>query len=160
MKETYFDALHTCQWLIFLYKLAHTVFVDEGTASDRVLIRQVCDKIYGVSKTMSGADLYYEVELPDIFTCDYPVGSVMGRAQYGNYFSFTQGCTVGNNHGVYPVIGEHVSMKSNSKIIGNSRIGNNVIISANTYVKDQDIPDNSIAFGSSPEIIIKPNKTV
>ena len=108
---------------------------------------------------MSGADLYYEVELPEIFTCDHPVGSVMGRAKYGDFFSFTQGCTVGNNHGIYPVIGSHVSMKSNSKIIGNSHIGDNVIIAANTYVKDQDVPDNSLVFGCSPEIVIKPNKT-
>lgn len=117
----------------------------------------MCDKIYGLSKIISSADLYYEVEMPEIWSCDHPMGSVMGRAKYGNYFSFSQGCTVGNNHGIYPVIGEHVSMMSNSKILGNCNIGNNVIIAANAYIKDTDIPDNSIVLGQDREITIKKN---
>lgn len=122
------------------------------------LKRLVCDKLYGISKIISACDLYYEVEMPEIWSCDHPMGSVMGRAKYGNYFSFSQGCTVGNNHGIYPVIGEHVSMLSNSKILGNSHIGNNVIVAANTYIKDTDIPDNSLVFGQSPNLIIKENR--
>ena len=82
-------------------------------------------------------------------------GGVMGRAQYGDYFLYYQGCTVGGNKSQYPVIGEHVTMFSNSKILGNSHIGNNVIISASTYIINQNIPDNSIVFGMSPDIIIK-----
>lgn len=155
VREVWFDALHSCQWLMFLYRLGNTIFYNhEG---DKEAKRILCDKIYGLSKTMSGADLYYEIQLPEIFTCDHPVGSAMGRAVYGDHFSFTQGCTVGNNRGIFPHIGEYVSMKSNSKILGNSRIGDHVIISANSYVKDQDVPSNSIVFGSSPNLIFKEN---
>lgn len=86
----------------------------------------------------------------------------MGRAVYGNYFYFYQGCTVGGNGVIgkekYPTIGEHVTMFSDSKIIGESCIGNNVIISANTYIINADIPDNSMVFGQSPNLIIKPKK--
>ena len=46
-------------------------------------------------------------------------------------------------------------MYSDSKVIGQSKIGNSVIISANTYIKDENIPDNSIVFGSSPNLTIK-----
>lgn len=52
---------------------------------------------------MNGCDLYHEVNLPHYFTLDHPVGSVMGRAEYGEGFSFGQNCTVGNNKGIYPV---------------------------------------------------------
>ena len=66
----------------------------------------------------------------------------MGRAKYGNNFFFYQGCTVGGNvnNGIleYPIIGERVTMYSNSKVIGNSRIGNDLLISANTYIKKRN----------------------
>lgn len=104
---------------------------------------------------MNGCDLYHEVNLPGYFTLDHPVGSVMGRAEYGEGFDFGQNCTVGNNRGIYPVIGQKVSMCANSSIIGNCHIGNNVIIGANFGVKDEDIPDNCIMFGYSPNLIIK-----
>ena len=104
---------------------------------------------------MNGCDLYHEVNLPHYFTLDHPVGSVMGRAEYGEGFSFGQNCTVGNNKGIYPVLGENVRMCANSSIIGNCRIGDNVIIGANSGVKDEDVPDNSIVFGFSPHLIIK-----
>ena len=92
-----------------------------------------------------------------MFTFDHPLGAVMGRAEYSNYFTFSQGCTVGNNHGVYPRFGERVFMLSNSKVIGDCAIGDNVVIAANTYVKDQDVPSDSLVFGASPNLIIKEN---
>jgi len=46
-------------------------------------------------------------------------------------------------------------MYSNSKILGKSRIGNNVWISANTYIKDEDVPSDTIVFGQSPNLIFK-----
>lgn len=104
---------------------------------------------------MNACDLYHEVELPSFFKLDHPVGSVMGRAKYGNGFSFTQNCTVGNNKGIYPIIGENVRMCANASIIGKCVIGNNVTIGANSGVKDEDIPDNSLVFGQSPHLIIK-----
>ncbi len=107
---------------------------------------------------LNACDLFYEVELPDIFRLDHPVGTVMGRAKYSDYFLFSQNCTVGNNRGIYPQIGQHVWMCTNASIIGNCIIGNNVIIGANACVKDQNIPDNSIVFGQSPNLIIKEQK--
>ena len=46
-------------------------------------------------------------------------------------------------------------MYSNSSILGNSRIGNNVNIGAGAIVKNQDVPDNCTVFGQSPNLIIK-----
>lgn len=122
---------------------------------------QVADKVYYLNKMLNSVDLFYEIELPNIWSCEHPLGSIMGRAKYGNYFFYYQGCTVGGNRHqgklYYPTIGEHVTMFSDSKVLGNSHIGNNVILAANAYIINQDIPDNSIVFGQSPNIIIKPN---
>lgn len=155
--ETFFDPIHSCQWFIFLYYYANTVYKSEG---DNPLAKKLCDEIYSLSKMVSGADLFYEVEMPDEFMCDHPVGTVIGRANYKNGFTFSQGNTVGNNHGIYPTIGKNVVMLSNSKILGNCNIGDNVVVAANTYIKDEDIPDNSIVFGVSPNLIIKENKYI
>ena len=46
-------------------------------------------------------------------------------------------------------------MYSNSSILGDAVIGNNVIISAGTIIVGENIPDNSIVFGRSPNLIIK-----
>lgn len=82
----------------------------------------------------------------------------MGRAEYSDYFEFSQGCTVGNNNGVYPRFGERVFMMSDSKVIGDCEIGSNVIIGANACVKDQDVPSNALVFGESPNLVIKENR--
>lgn len=118
----------------------------------------VCDKIYALLRALSGADLFYQVELPDVLTFDHPLGSVIGRGSFQDRFSFSQGCTVGNNHGVYPTFGKSVFMLSNSKVIGDSHIGDFVIIGANAYVKDADIPSGSLVFGQSPNLIVKEDR--
>lgn len=152
-KEAYFDPLHTCQWLLFLYLTANTIYRYEKEKPEAARI--VCDKIYGQSKTVSGCDLFYEVEMPDAFCFDHPTGSFMGRAEYGNGFSFSQGCTVGNNNEVYPKIGKNVTMRTGSTILGDSHIGDNCIISAGALIKDENVPDNSIVSGKSPNLVIK-----
>ena len=149
--EPYFNPFHSGQWAIFLYYLSNTLFVKN------VVNRTICDKIYYLNKMLNGCDLFYEVKLPDIYMSDHPVGTVMGRATFANYFSFCQGCTVGNNNGIFPVFGEYVTLLSDAKVIGKCVIGSNVIIGANTYIKDENIPSNSIVFGMSPNLIIKPN---
>ncbi len=40
-------------------------------------------------------------------------------------------------------------------VLGDTKIGNNVVISADTYLLDENIPDNCIVFGKSPNIEIK-----
>lgn len=79
----------------------------------------------------------------------------MGRAVYGDRFFFYQGCTIGGSGGAYPRLGTDVIMYSNSKILGDSVIGNRVILSANTYVIKKNIPDNSIVFGQGRDLTIK-----
>jgi serine O-acetyltransferase len=144
-----FNPFHSGQYCIFLYFLSRE--------AGKLTTTTLADRIYCLNKALNGCDLFHQVQLPTIFRLDHPVGSVMGRAKYGNYFSFAQNCTVGNNNGVYPVIGERVTMCVGSKILGNCQIGSNVILGADACVKDESVPDNSLVFGASPQLIIKPN---
>ncbi len=143
-----FDMYHSGQYTMFLYEMSRRLAKD---SANKVL----CDKIYNLCKMLSSADIYYEIVFPDIYFFDHPQGSVMGRAEYSNYFFFSQNCTVGNNKGKYPRLGTHVYMMSGAKILGECRIGDRVILSANTYIKDCDIPSDSLVFGNWPNIIVK-----
>lgn len=146
--ETYFNPYHSAQYTIFLYYLSNTIY-KTGTSL-------LADKIYYLNKIMNACDLFYAIELPQFFMLEHPVGSVMGRATYGEGFMFYQNCTVGGNLRLeYPVIGKCVRMYAGSSIIGKSIIGNNVQVGAGSLIKNQDVPDNSIVFGESPKLIIK-----
>lgn len=154
--EVSFHIEHSVQYMMFLYFLSNSLY-RAGKADKASLV-------YYQNKIMNSVELFYAVEMPEYFCAEHPVGSVLGKASYGDYFFFYQGCTVGGNQKgteiKYPIIGKYVTMYSNSKILGDCHIGNNVIISANTYVKDTDIPDNSIVFGQYPSLIIKKNQEI
>tara|TARA_R110002126_G_scaffold181187_2_gene329930 strand:- start:16438 stop:17067 length:630 start_codon:yes stop_codon:yes gene_type:complete len=147
--EAYFNPYHSGQYTVFLYFFSNTIFKEQKDCL------QLANKIYYLNRIMNACDLFYEVALPEIFMLDHPLGSVIGRGKIGNYFAFSQNCTVGNNNNIFPVIGEHVKMSANSVILGNSNIGNNVILGAGACVKDENIPENSLVFGNSPNLIIK-----
>jgi serine O-acetyltransferase len=150
--ETYFNPFHSGQYTVFLYYFSNTIF---KKTKDQI---RLADKVYYLNKVMNSCDLFYEIELPEYFSLDQPVGTVLGRAKYGNFFKFTQNCTVGNNKNIYPTIGNNVTMTANSMVFGGSKIGDNVIIGVGAVVKDEDVPDNSVVFGQSPNLIIKKRK--
>lgn len=150
-KTCRFNPYHSVQYMTFLYYLSHDIYMNAN-------VLQICDKIYYLNKILHSVDLFYAIELPQHFGAEHPLGSVMGRAQYGDFFFFYQGCTVGGNHHIYPQIGDSVKMCANSMILGNSHIGSNVTLGAGALVKDQDVPENSYVFGQSPNLIIKQKK--
>jgi serine O-acetyltransferase len=150
--ETYFNPFHSGQYNVFLYYFSNTIF-----KKAKYQIR-LADKVYYLNKMMNSCDLFYEIELPEYFMLDQPVGTVLGRAKYGNFFKFTQNCTVGNDKNIFPTIGENVQMAANSMIFGDSKIGDNTVIGVGAIIKNEDIPANSIVFGHSPNLIIKTNK--
>ena len=147
--ETYFNPFHSGQYSIFLYFVSRAIWEKRpaGTLADRV---------YYLNKALNGLDLFYEVNMPAVFCLDHPVGTVIGRGSFGDGFTFSQNCTIGNNKGRYPVLGRNVTLLSGAKVLGDCTIGDNVIVAANTYVKDHHVPSDMMVFGSSPELTIKP----
>lgn len=146
-----FNPLFSVTWMIFLYRMSRIAYL-EGDIN-------TADCLYYLNKIMHSNDWFYQIELPIHFLAEHPLGSVLGKAQYGDYLFVYQGTTIGGNRreGVlsYPIIGNNVVLYANSTILGRTIIGNNVIISANTYIINETIPDNSIVFGQSPNLIVK-----
>jgi serine O-acetyltransferase len=146
--QVYFNPYQTDQYAVFLYYLSNTIWKKFNYES-------LATRVYYLNKLLNSLDLYFEVEIPDIFSLSHPVGTVMGRAKYSDFFSISQNCTVGNNKGIFPTFEKNVILFSGVTVIGNCKIGENCIISANSYIKDTDIPKNSMVFGSSPNLTIK-----
>lgn len=147
-EEATFSPFHSGQYTLFLYYLSNTIYQKTNNI-------EIPTKIYYLNKIMNSVDWYFELALPDIFGVEHPLGSVMGRANYSDYFFFYQGCTIGGNKGRYPTIGKNVTMYANSSIVGKSTVGDYVTLSIRTIIKDENIPSCSLVFGQSPNLIIK-----
>lgn len=146
-----FSPYHSGQYSIFLYFLANTIFREGGDS-------QLSTKLYYLNKIMNSVDWYYEIELPSYFGVEHPLGSVLGRAQYSDGLYLFQGCTIGGDKGNnprYPKIGKNVIMYSNSMVLGDATIGDNVIISTGTTIINENIPECCLVFGHSPNLVIK-----
>ncbi len=154
-KMARFNPYHSVQYMTFLYYLSSDIYKNAN-------VGQLCDKVYYLNKLLNSVDLFYAVELPKVWSAEHPLGSIMGRAHYSNRFFFMQGCTVGGTglmgQEVYPYLEENVCMYSNSSIVGSCHIGKNVKIGAGAIIKNQDVPDNTVVFGQSPNLIFKVNK--
>lgn len=149
--DVVFSPYMSTQWMNFLYRLSHELYLDGAGIS--------ADQVYYLNKIMHSNDWFYAIELPVHFHCEHPLGSVLGRAVYGDYLFVYQGTTVGGNrsHGElsYPTLGDNVVLYANATVLGDCHIGNNVLVSSGSYLLNETVPDNSIVFGVSPNIIIK-----
>lgn len=76
-------------------------------------------------------------------------------ATIGKNFNISQGALIGNAEDKRkgaPTIGNNVYLTANAIIIGNVKIGNNVLIAPGAFV-NFDVPDNSIVVGNPGKII-------
>lgn len=119
-------------------------------------------QVYYLNKIFHALDIFYEVEIPSIFLLTHPVGSVLGRARYSDYFCAYHNCTVGSSkqgeitH--YPSFGRGVLMYGGSRVIGKCTIGDNVIFGANAFIIDTDVPSHSVVVGTYPNHRILPSR--
>lgn len=79
---------------------------------------------------------------------------IHARAVIGKNCTIGTCVTIGGKSGWYevPVIGDNVQIASGCKILGPVRIGNNVVIGANSVVT-KDVPDNCVVAGVPARII-------
>lgn len=142
--ETVFSHLHSDQYAMFLYLLSNTVWRSDGNAG-------LASKVYGLNKALHAADIFYEVELPAVFLLTHPVGTVLGRGHYSDYFVAYQNCTIGSNlNGEYPVFDEGVVVYGGSMVIGGCHLGSNTWVAAGTLLMDRDFSGDQVVFGRHP----------
>ena len=143
-----FNHLHGDQYAMWLYFLANSLYRAGGDAG-------VCSKLFLLNKSLFACDIFYEVALPDIFLLVHPLGTVLGRGTYSDYFVAYQRCGVGSNHDIYPTFGKYITLRPGSAVLGNSTIGDNCQIAAEGLVIDRNLPDNTLYIGNPKTAVTK-----
>ncbi len=139
-----FNHLHSDHYAMFLYILSNTIWV-----TDRNEI--LASKVFLLNKALHGIDAFYSIKLPEIFLFVHPVGTVLGNANYSDYFVVYQNCSVGATEElIYPTFKGETILFSKSTVIGNCNIGSNTILGANSFIINTDVKNNSIVVNSYP----------
>ena len=141
-----FSHLHTDQYAVFLYYLSNSVFREQPG-------HPIADKAYALNKALHAVDAFYEVMLPDVFAFQHPVGTVLGRAVYSDYFICYHNCTVGANlDDVYPTFDSGVVMYGGSRVIGQTAVGRNTFVSTGAIIIDGGtLESDSVLYGIYPK---------
>lgn len=87
--------------------------------------------------------------------------TINSKAVIGKNLTILKGATIGNTkgkNGGVPVIGDNVYIGLNASVVGNIKVGNNVLIAANSFV-NFDVPSNSVVIGNPGVIHLKENPT-
>jgi serine O-acetyltransferase len=136
-----FNHLHGDQYAMWLYLLANELHRRGCRAS-------ICSKLFLLNKSLHGLDAFHEVELPSIFLLVHPLGTVLGRGTYSDFFVAYQRCGVGSNRDAYPTFGRHVTLRPGSAVLGASAIGDHCQIATESLVLDRDLPDHTLYIGN------------
>ena len=134
-----FDYTNGDQYAIFLYYLSNTLF-KRGS--------ELATTVYLLNKALHGIDLFYEVEMPEVFLVVHPVGTVLGRATYSDGLRVYQNVNIGSNDGKYPLIGENFTAHPGASILGDCKIGKNCAVGAGSLLLDKDLPDGATYVGN------------
>ena len=149
--EVRFDPFHGDHMASFLWFLSNTIYSRSG----ETLLPSALSYLNRVSHSV---DLFYNVQMPEVFLLVHPLGSVIGRATYSKGLVIYQNVTVGAIDDSYPRLGEWVILYPGSRVIGNASIGSNCVIAPGTQVVNEHVPDNTLVFGLSPWLVMKPNR--
>lgn len=151
-QEPVFSPLNTDQYAMFLYLLSHEA---AHTAENL----ELADRLYALNKSLHGIDVYHGVELPRIFLLVHAVGTVLGRATYGDFLVVYQGVTVGGNIDLeYPKIGTGVALFAGSQVLGRSALGEGAMMAAGSTILDGEVPECHVCKGVAPNNTIHPTR--
>ena len=140
-QDVLFSHLNGDQYATWLYFLSNELFINRGA-------RDICEKIYLLNKALHGCDIFFEVQLPSVFMLVHPVGTVLGRATYRDFFVVYQRCGIGSNKGAYPDLGEKLIMRPGSSILGACKIDANCQLASGAMLVDTNVEENTLVFGN------------
>lgn len=146
-KQTLFNHLHGDQYCQFLYYFANSLW---NLSYNKIC----CEKLMQLSRALSGCFWSFNSGLPDIFYLSHPVGAVLGKAKYSNFFVARQNCTVATqiNDNVKP-FGEYLYLGAGASITtAHIEIGDYVAIGTGiTVYQATRIPSNSLVVCDNKE---------
>lgn len=113
---------------------------------------------YFLNRKLNSIDIYFEVDLPVHTLFIHPLGTVLGRANYGDFLVVYQGVSVGSDlDGNFPILEGKNILFGHSTILGNSKLAENSSLSAGSYAYNLHIPENHYLRDSEP-ILVSPYK--
>lgn len=146
-----FSYLQSDLYAQYLYFLSNSIWKNSQN-------KTAAEKIFYLNKALHGFNCMYNTCLPKIFLLIHCVGTVLGKADYGDYFVACHNVTVGSDKGLSPVIAKGVYMGPGSSIVGNCRVGKFSHMAINSVLLDQDTTGECVVIGSSSHQLIKPLK--
>ena len=141
-------------WVLVVYRFGRWRYTIRF-APLRKLMSLVFRILFKIVWIVTGTEMPCEVVIGHNFVIDHSYGIVIhGQARFGDNCRIRTGVVVGLNRVTEtqaPVFGNNVDIGAGAKILGNIRIGNDVLIGANAVVLT-DVPDNCIAVGIPAKI--------
>lgn len=134
-----FNYLHSSQYCQYLYYLSNTIWRREKDAGTGT-------RLFLLNKALNAIDLFYEIEMPEVFFIGHSVGIVLAKATYGNHLVLYQNSTVGRHIDQIPVLEDGVILYPNTAVIGGSRVGAGSVVSQGVSVIGATVPERSVAF--------------
>ena len=142
--EPRFNHLNSDQYAMYLYILSNQLHHAGGPVD-------ICEKLFYLNKALHGIDCFYSIQLPPIFLFMHPLGTVLGKGEYGDYFFVSQNCSVGDNFdGAYPKLGKGVALYAGASVIGDCEVGDNCMLAADASIIKTRVPPNSLVLGKHP----------
>ncbi|HEV7180347.1 MAG TPA: hypothetical protein VGN11_10750 [Candidatus Baltobacteraceae bacterium] len=144
--EPYLSHLHGDQFAVFLYYLSNAAYRN----GDRML----AEKAMLLNKARNGIVVTYDTELPEHLLLIHTVGTVLGKATYGDFFVATQNVTVGTHRGAAPVFGAGVILYPHAFVAGRCTFGDHTRVAAGAVVLDLQCAPGSVVSGAHPNVSI------
>ena len=136
-------------WALLIYRFGRWRYGVRPTLL-RKLLSLIYKLLYKLVQIITGIELPCEVPIGKNFVIEHSGGIVVsGFAKFGDNCRIRNGVVVGLSRvqdPCAPQFGDNVDIGTGAKVLGNIRIGNNVLIGANAVVLT-DVPDNCIAVG-------------
>ena len=141
-----FNHLNSDQYLVFLWLLSNEIYLHSDDPT-------LADKVYYCNKALHSFDCIYSNKLPEHFMVLHGVGTVLGNAEYSDYFVTYHGCTVGQNAGLYPRFGLGVGLGTGASVLGNSVVGRDASVGAGVTLVGTYVPDNHAVWRDSAGVV-------
>jgi len=146
-----FNHFNSLQYASLLYLLGN-----EHWKAD--LSTSISDRLFCLNRSLNAMDLFYTVEMPEIFFISHGLGSVLGNVTYGNRLVFFHNVTVGRVGDSRPTIGKNVILYPGATITGCSEIGDNSVVSAGVVLHDTSVPENMLVTQKAADLVFQPLK--
>ncbi|HOZ68239.1 MAG TPA: hypothetical protein PK328_02690 [Chitinophagaceae bacterium] len=146
-----FSHLQSDLYAQYLYFLSNSIWINSQD-------KTAAEKIFYLNKALHGFNCMYNTVLPKIFLLIHCVGTVLGKAEYSDYFVACHNVTIGSDKGFSPVLSEGVYMGPGSSIVGKCGVGSFTHMAINSVLMDQHSTGDCVIIGSTPNQILKPLK--